>query len=690
MYLDQRSCLVLKAIVDNPAATGKDIEQQLVLSRKQLSYTIKKINDYLADSGLEKITRLKTGKFNIPLSVIEEYKSDENEAIDGNYSYTQDERMLILALIILISSEELSTYHFTSELEISKNTLMSDMKKLQKFLANFNIKLFYSRSDGYTLLGSEYSKRQLLINVIKKLLDLPNGENTIIRFCKIKDQKIKEIEKEIEKIESKLEMRFTDQRVQELPYILYLVICRITQGKTLSQLPEPFHHMVGTTEYSTISELASRYKINDPLERMFLTAQIQISNIHHLDKNRLEVEDNLVLATRDVIENFENICCVKINEADKLQEALIQHCKPAFYRIKYNYHIETDITDMVLPQHKYLHEIVSKSVVPFEKLLGGKLPDQELVYLTVLLGSWLRREGLLDFVESRRKAVVVCTNGVSVSNFLFITLKELFPEIEFTKCLSARGFYEHAESFNIVFSTIRLETDKVQFIVKPFLNQSSKQAFREKVFQELEGINLHKIQTESLLAIIEEHADIKDREQLVRELERYISLPVSKNDEAFNNALNKELSLNIILEDLLTFETVKILDETVDWKEAIKIASLPLLKSKAFQPRYLSRMIEIIEDDQPYIMIADGVVIAHGSVNDGVNQVGMGLVKLPERISVGGYLDADIIIVLGTPDTTIHLNALNKLNRILEHKRSLAKLRKAKNIDDILELVTQK
>jgi mannitol/fructose-specific phosphotransferase system IIA component (Ntr-type) len=101
-------------------------------------------------------------------------------------------------------------------------------------------------------------------------------------------------------------------------------------------------------------------------------------------------------------------------------------------------------------------------------------------------------------------------------------------------------------------------------------------------------------------------------------------------------------------------------------------------------------MIEIIEDDQPYIMIADGVVIAHGSVNDGVNQVGMGLVKLPERISVGGYLDADIIIVLGTPDTTIHLNALNKLNRILEHKKSLAKLRKAKNIDDILELVTQK
>ena len=52
MYLDERGYLVLKTIVNNPSITGKEVEQSLDLSRKQVSYTMDKINQYLADNGL--------------------------------------------------------------------------------------------------------------------------------------------------------------------------------------------------------------------------------------------------------------------------------------------------------------------------------------------------------------------------------------------------------------------------------------------------------------------------------------------------------------------------------------------------------------------------------------------------------------------------------------------------------------
>ena len=58
MYLDERGYTVLKTIVNNPAITGKEVEASLQLSRKQLSYTIEKINDYLQDNGMPKIERL--------------------------------------------------------------------------------------------------------------------------------------------------------------------------------------------------------------------------------------------------------------------------------------------------------------------------------------------------------------------------------------------------------------------------------------------------------------------------------------------------------------------------------------------------------------------------------------------------------------------------------------------------------
>ena len=61
MYLDERGYLVLKTIVNNPSITGKEVEQSLDLSRKQVSYTMDKINQYLADNGLPKIERLRTG-----------------------------------------------------------------------------------------------------------------------------------------------------------------------------------------------------------------------------------------------------------------------------------------------------------------------------------------------------------------------------------------------------------------------------------------------------------------------------------------------------------------------------------------------------------------------------------------------------------------------------------------------------
>ena len=46
MYLDERGYTVLKTIVNNPAITGKEVEASLQLSRKQLSYTIEKIEQY--------------------------------------------------------------------------------------------------------------------------------------------------------------------------------------------------------------------------------------------------------------------------------------------------------------------------------------------------------------------------------------------------------------------------------------------------------------------------------------------------------------------------------------------------------------------------------------------------------------------------------------------------------------------
>ena len=683
MYLDERGYLVLKTIVNNPSITGKEVEQSLDLSRKQVSYTMDKINQYLADNGLPKIERLRTGKFVIPVPVLEQYQTEDIGIKDSTYVYSDKERGALIFLILLCTREELSIYHFTSKLDISKNTFLIDVKKLEERLAPYDLGIHYSRQDGYHLAGSEFCKREAMIPIVRQILNMPNGQEAIMEISQVDPELMEQVRGQISEIENKLKIRFTDERLRELPYILCLVLIRIKKGRILEDLPESFQHIAGTKEYSVMVEFAKEHDVAWQTEKIFFAAQIQISNYHSFQSDNLRSEVEIMEAARQVIDNFEKIICVNIKEQDILLEALFQHVKPAFYRVKYHYHIEQSIVDMVLPRYSSLHAMVKRSMKPLEELAGSEFPDEELVYITALFGAWLQREGILDIENQKKRAVIVCANGVSVSNFLFFTLRELFPEIEFLTCLSMRDFTEYKEEFELVFTMVRLETDKLQFLVKPFLDEASKHKFREKVLSEINGIMPHEVDVTEIVRAVEQHAVIEDRDALVREINRVLN-PVNVQGTAERTAEIKEQPM---LADVLTKETIRISEKPMEWEDAVRTASAPLLARGDIEQRYVERMVQIIQEDKPYIMIADGVIIAHAGVEDGAGRICISLLKLPERIDINGYLNADIVIVLGTPDATNHLGVLFQLNEILEDPSALKKLKQAKQPEEILTIV---
>ncbi len=683
MYLDERGYTVLKTIVNNPSITGKEVEASLQLTRKQLSYAIEKINDYLQGNGMPKIERLRTGKFIVPVMVLEQYKTEDMDGFDTTYVYSDKDRGFLIYLMLLCIQEELSIYHFTSELEISKNTFLTDLKKLEHKLEGFHLEVSYNRQEGYHLVGSEFAKREMMIEAVRGILKLPNGKDTIMGICRISEELMTLVEEQIACIEERLRIRFTDERMKELPLILCLTVIRTKKRRIIRELPEVFQHIAGTKEYTAMLEFAKAYDITWQSEKLFLAAQIQISNFHSMQTSESEQEEELMRAAEKVIENFENMICVTINERETLLEALFQHIKPAFYRIKYHYHIEQSIADMVLPQYSSLHAIVRKSIQPFEELVGAEFPDEELVYITALFGAWLRREGILDLVETRKKAVVVCANGVSISNFLYFTLKELFPEIDFVTCLSLRDFAEYDEkNYDVVFTMGRLETTKMQFLVKPLIDEMSKKKFREKVMGELTGIIPHEIDTAGLMEIIRRHAVVKDEEALKRDIANALS---PEPEEEHTYKINTQFSIG--LKDVLVRETIQVLDHTVSWEEAIRMVGAPLIVRNDVTEGYVEKSIENIREDQPFILIADGVIIAHAGIEDGARRVCLSLLKIPEPIDVAGYMEADIILMIGTPDPTKHLGVLEQLNSLLEDKKALSRLKSAKEPEEILQLV---
>lgn len=103
----------------------------------------------------------------------------------------------------------------------------------------------------------------------------------------------------------------------------------------------------------------------------------------------------------------------------------------------------------------------------------------------------------------------------------------------------------------------------------------------------------------------------------------------------------------------------------LEWEKAIRDCAEVLVAEQMIEQRYVETIITSIKTSQPYIMIADGVIVAHAGVDQGVREVCMSMLKMDRRIKINNYLEADVIIVLATPNVQRHLKALAQLNDML-------------------------
>jgi len=73
MKLDDRSNMILEALLDNPSINSKDLEKKHGLTRRQLGYSIHKINDWLLEKKLPAIEQTSKGYFIIDQAVFHQF-----------------------------------------------------------------------------------------------------------------------------------------------------------------------------------------------------------------------------------------------------------------------------------------------------------------------------------------------------------------------------------------------------------------------------------------------------------------------------------------------------------------------------------------------------------------------------------------------------------------------------------------
>ncbi|MGG3768682.1 BglG family transcription antiterminator [Priestia megaterium] len=675
MHLDERSNLILKRVVSNPGISNTELERKYHLSRRQISYSFTKINDWLKSNNYPKIQRTNGGKFIIDPLLMELF-AEKVEHSAGSYIPSEKERAQLVLLMLLSSEEELSLLHFSSSLSVSKNTVLRDMKYTQKIVNGYHLEIVYSRMYGYDIVGSEWNKRKLLIEVLRTVYDMYQGETYIQAYTGTSREEIQRLKEQMEKVEKRLALQFIDQKIKLLPYTIAILLKRIKKGNLIKDSYHiDYEELSDTKEFEAAEILIEDAACIPKEERLFITLQLLTSNV--LSSQFLREEETLELKSslKNSLALFEKKACITFKEKEKLLQKLVLHMKPAYYRIKYQLTTNYSIIEKVSEEFEAIHYIVKDSLKPFETYIGCSIPESEVMFITVFIGGHLINSG--ETIQLKKRAVVVCPNGVSISHLMEHTLRDLFPEFYFYKALSIREFEQSKAEFDMVFSPVSVQTSKHLFIVEQFITDFQKLQLRQRVIQTIFGLNTSVVNIEQLISVIEKYSKVDQKSQLQKALQDYFSLQVLNE-----TSKNQEYSLA----DLITPETIVLRDQVESWKEAISIAAAPLLHKGIITEAYIDKMQEQYPSMSPHIVLRLNVAIPHASPEDGVQAVGMSLLKLKEGLLCGEQ-KVHFIVVIAAIDKKKHLNAMLQLMKLAEMNGVINEMKRLNEKYKIYEII---
>ncbi|MFB6466395.1 BglG family transcription antiterminator [Cytobacillus sp. Hz8] len=696
MSLDQRSIALLSYLVKAKTYVKVDeLIEKFQISRRTIYYDIGKISDWLKENGLQPIKHVRSAGYILEENALKEIPKKLRTMKTWHYEYSVKERKAWLAIYIMARDNPLYLENLMEKIRVSRNTIIEDIKGLRAELERFNLTLEFDRKTGYVIYGDEEDKRKAIVHFLQHVLPNENWQSVLSKIPMIlnKDsnqftfEKLEVIQQIVMKSEEELNIQFTDEFLYSISFRLFLFCRRVSQGKKITIDPIEKAVLQKTKQYQAAQKIGARlsilFEIDFPedeilyITKHLLSSRVQFSedNLSNQNSNDSEILSKVVT---QMVTDFQKYACVFFKDRQEIEKSLLLHVKPAYFRVRYGLEFESDMTESIKKQYHDIFLLTKKVITHLEAVVGKDVNENEIALIAMHFGGWMRKVGAKPAV--RKKALLVCTNGVGTSRLLLHQLEGLFSTIDLIGSVSLRDYEKNDYDADFILSTIPLEKkDKPVFVVNPILTEAEMESLLKKVNAHFDHHSKQSSSIEALMEIIQKHADILSPEGLKQDLKQYLYKPEKVVKEVEKPSLNKILQL----------KHIQLQSEVSDWKEAIRMASIPLLQEELISEEYVQTMIQNINKMGPYIVIAPKVAIPHARPEDGVNQLSMSLLRLTKAVpfSEKRKHDIQIMIVLAAIDGEAHLKALSQLTKMLTDSNNVQKILLAESSEEIFDLV---
>lgn len=659
---DERSRKLMKILVERQRYELAELENQTGLTRRQLEYTLEKINAILLETYQQTIV-LENNRITVSLEMKEQLLAvlvDDSYADEYVMNGVERGNYLFLLLFYFVD-DYFSINHFMTEFGVGKTTILTDLKNLNALLEKEDIAIVYSRKEGYQLVGNEFDIRYHLMKML--IWDSTEHNTMFIYDYFIEKNQLPNVDQIKEAIAPHLveyQISFVENRLKEFIYTLIFLEKRlglkVKAGSEKFRLPA----VVAMKEYQFATRILALTDNHDDFSALYLGAWILGLSVGNPDSTTKDYEIIMELVKR-IIMRFEALSGIRFNHQEMVINQLYSHLRPAYYRLYFKLPIVNPLHGKIKKEYSELFNIVEEALKPIASLFEHAIPEEEVAFLTMHFASL--SASLKEAKQPQKVALIVCPNGIGSSSIVYTELKTLFPELSFIGPMETNGIEHLADSYDLIFSTvpnIRLfYTKKPVYVVSPIMNTAEKYRLISDVYSQLGNLGFQLPSVKSILEVVEKHATILNVGALEKEL--YDSL-IPKNENTESEVTEPAL-YEITNPDLIQLRVT-----ARDWEEVIRVAGAPLLKQGYITRGYIDTIVANTKLEGPYMVIAKQIALPHARPVDGVEKLGISITSLSYPIEFGSKENDPVkyIFCLAATANNRHLNAMAELVELLD------------------------
>lgn len=685
--MNKRSRVILSTLIQKKeygqAAYMKELAEQFKVSTRTIRNDLEQINEFLNKNKLSGVSLGKQG-------VIETGKDMERARQylfqDDFYPYKLEkhERKMFMATLLICERDYRTLSNLADCMYVSRSTVVQDLDGLKAFFKKHKLYVVSHSNKGLILEGEEKNKRLLLLSMIKSnesvYREAPVFERLIRSLkeeCRVDMEDLKTMEKVINLAEHFSGRFLTDTSFTNLKYFLVLSLYRMRLKKYAEQdsKKNSKYEMAGYI----LKQLSDFAGIEVMEEEIKFLGRI-LNEMRYIKKTTSNQEIvKMQVITRTFIEHVSIDIDLNLQGDYIFYENLINHLESMFSSAIQDNTVNSVVTE-VLERYPKIQEAVQNNVSVLEEYIGRKLNEVEISYIVVHICAAMERN---KNSTERYSVILVCNGGIGTSQLLLARLKKYF-NFDVADIIPAHDLKNaDINEADVILSTVALDTDMEYIQVDPLLNDedcinvgkklsrlkgSHKAISRPKVKEKPEAVHMKRIK--EILA-----ADTPP-EQMVFQIE-----------EVVNEFCHKEVSMPLLA--MLPSEAVRLNVSCESWQEAVRQSAQYLLRNGCIEERYISSMIENVEKNGPYILVAPGFALPHEALNAGAKKVGMSLIRLAEPVVFGKpeFDPVEWVCCLSAINKETHLKAMFHLVNLFHNQKFRDEIRDAGSGEEVYNAI---